>query len=150
MKYDHYDSWEFNKIKEQIKINPSNAKEEFEEYLKDHPNDYSARSYYVYCLITLGDFNQAQYQLEKLKKDYSTDPHFAKYTDKIKLLNFNNLLDQIRIFCRKGKFQQVYYLYTQNKNLLRFDDSSFIFYCQQKMGMYKIEDRAKYSYVCRQ
>ena len=89
MAYDFYDTWEFTKINNIIKTAPMRAKKEFEEYFKDHPEDYSARPYYIYCLIILRDIKKAEKELKKLVKDYKENPHYAKQDYKIKLLKSN-------------------------------------------------------------
>ena len=85
----YYDKWQFDQAFNLIETNPHEAKNRFEEYLKQYPDDYATYPYYAYVLITIGEFEQAEKILNYVEKKYIHDSKFLTIVKKVDLLKQN-------------------------------------------------------------
>ena len=63
----YYNKEEFKYITSLIDINPFLARQKIEEYISNHGKDYYIISQYIYCLIILGNFDEAEIQLKEFE-----------------------------------------------------------------------------------
>ena len=151
MTFDYYDTWEFDRINALFKVDPIRATHEFEDYFKKYPKDYSARSFYLYCLITINEIEKAQEELNKIYYEFNHDKDYAQYGAKKNILKYGLVQNNIRIQCLKGNYKLAYELYERNKDLLKgFQINDIMLYCKKKLGKLDGETRDNKGYLHRQ
>ena len=151
MKGNFYDKWLFNKAFEIADSNPIESKARYEEYLKEYSNDYSAYPYYVYVLITLGEFEKAEKVLDYVERAYVSDPSFTYKTRKIKLLKNNIFCDRLKILSYTGRYSLMYKMCVENPDMIKeLDINAVDFYAKKKCGLLDRMSRNKHSYLFKQ
>ena len=146
-----FDQWEFIKTTDFSKDNPYEAEKKFAEYFDQYPKDYSGYPYYIYCLITLGKFDEAEKKLNALEYNYKHDPHFAKQDFKIKMLKRDIAFNRIRLYCYQGKYKKLYNYYLANtKYLLNYELKDVIYYSKVKTKQINMIRDKHHGYLFRQ
>lgn len=145
---DYYNTWEFDRINELCKVDPIRAKQDFENYFKEYPKDYSARSYYIYCLIILNMLDKAQEELNKVYYEFNHDTNYAKYGKKQEILRYGLLINNMRLQSLKGNYKLVCELAKRNKHALKdFYVRDILKYCKLQLGEETIDPNEKDVYL---
>ena len=150
----YYNKYLSEKIAKLVKFNPYLAREEYENYLKDYPNDYNSWCMYISLLINLGEFELARKKLDYIEKiiisdkKYLSDPKFnyVKSRDaffcKVKLLSYTH------------KYQELYDIIRYEENRYHVIDFGFykplVLYCRMKLGKVIDKSYVDDSYFCNQ
>lgn len=151
MKNKYFNTFEFKSAIELLEKNPELSKLKFEEYLKKYPSDYSAYTYYVSCLITLGYFEEAEKHFEYLKKQNFIDNILNCELKKVKLLQNNIVFSYIKLLCYQHKYEEMYHFCLENFSIVEnIGLSSAFFYCKKKLNMIDNSLRYGEKYLYRQ
>lgn len=146
-----FDKWEFIQTTGFAKENPYEAEQKFVEYFKQYPKDYNGYPYYVYCLVTLGKFDEAEEKLNDLEKRYKSDPHFAKQDTKIKILQHDIVMNRLRLYSYQGRYEELYNYYLVNKKFVEKNEfSELIYYCRVKLNKLKVTRDGHNGYLIKQ
>lgn len=130
----YFNKWEFEQAVSLISDDPFEAKNKFEEYIKQYPEDYLIYPYYASVLITLRDFKHAEEILDYVEKASKNDSKYLSYEDKVKLLNYNIYISRIRLLSFQDKYNELYHLSltsSQYGNNVVFDFLKI--YCMKKL-----------------
>lgn len=119
MEHKFYDKWEFKQAVHMIRHNPSKAKIMIEEYQRKYPNDYSMKTYYASCLITLGEFDRAEKILDDLEIEINQDKSFRNMDDKMSHMEDEFIFCRLRILCYRKEYQKIYEFYKKNYNKIK-------------------------------
>lgn len=144
---DHYNIHLYNKALKLINSDPYYAKELFEDYIKEYPNDYLALSIYISLLITLKEYKYASDLLAFLDKKIENDDEdfILQHTDK-KHIDFS----RIRLMSFQGQYKKLYEFLTDNKDLFEcYDLDEVYLLCKKKLGIC-CENKDEYNYLARQ
>ena len=63
----YFNKYEFLKIAELSKTDPFAAIEQYKAYFDKYPKDHSAKAYYISALISVGEFEEAEEELNNLE-----------------------------------------------------------------------------------
>lgn len=151
MEHKFYDKWEFKKAINTIRYNPLEAKTMLEEYQRKYPRDYSVRTYYVSCLITLGEFDQAEKILDDLEVQINQDKNFRNMDDKMDHMEDEFIFCRLRLFCYRKEYDELYGYYKKNYNKIKEASMNEIIYLTKiNLGIIKPERDNMQSYLYRQ
>lgn len=143
MKDKYFNTFEFKSAVELLKKNPLLSKFKFEEYLKKYPYDYSAYTYYISCLIMLGNLEEAKKHFNYLKKQTYMDNDLSYEIKKLKYLNNNIIFTYVKLLCYQHKYDELYKFCLDNFSVIeKLGLSSVFFYCKNKLNM--IDNSARY------
>ena len=152
LKPNFYDNWECDHAFSLIKTDPEQAKICYEEYIKEYPNDYRARFYYNYVLIILGEVDQAERELEKIREMFEREKFFKYDHVKMMAIKRDMIQNTIRVLLAQEKYQECYDYYLKHQIELNDKNlNSVIFYCRKKLGLLTEEEINKtYEYSLQQ
>ena len=136
MKDIYFNSWRYIEAKKLIKKNPFEAKKKMEEYLKNYPKDYNAKSYYAYLLVVLNKPNEAQKVLENLEIESIMDSTFNRDTKKVLKLRNDIIINKMRILIYNNQYEEFLKYFEKYKYVLNNDKlSSIHFLCRKKLNI---------------
>lgn len=151
MKDKYFNKFEFKLAVELLEKNPELSRIKFEEYLKKFPYDYTAYTYYISCLITLGNLDEAENYLNYLKNISYIDNNFKSKTNKMSYLNKNLLFAYIKLLCYQHKYEELYSICIENISLIEdMNLTSVFFYCKEKLNMIDKNSRSGKKYIHKQ
>ena len=151
MKEMYFNEFECKDALDYIDKNPAVAKVKLEDYLKKYPTDFSTYPYYISCLITLGEFEEAEKYLNYLKKAIHTNDKFNNQLRKVKLLKHNIIFNYLKLFSYEHKYNKLYKLCMENySTITKLKLTSLVFYCRKKLNMLNQESREGNAYLYRQ
>ena len=146
-----FDKWEFDRALDIADLNPLESKLRFEEYLRKYPKDYSAYTYYIYVLIILGKFDEAERVLNFINTEYKKDSQFNIDSSRVKLLKKNILFSTMKLLSYQEKFEELELLFSKyRKELNDINLNTINFYCKKKNGKLNPNKREINSYIFRQ
>lgn len=151
MKEKYFDPWEFEKNMEFINTNPLKAKQKFEEYIEQYPNDYYCYPFYASSLIALGHFNKASQIINYAEKNYVKNERIFSKSRKEKFLKESILFSKLKLFLYTGKYKEAHELYLKNKKTLDNLKLHYVFfYCRTQVDKENIKKEEIDSYSYRQ
>lgn len=151
MKNKYFNTFEFRSALDLLEKNPEVSKLKFEQYIKDYPYDYSAYTYYITCLITLGNLEEAENNIEYLKKIDYTNINSKDEFNKSKHLQNNIVFSYVKLLCYQHKYDELYKLCLDNFSIINnIGLSSVFFYCKKKLNMIDNGSRIGEKYLHRQ
>ena len=135
-----------------IKTNPLEAKTRFEIYLKNYPNDYYARAYYILLLIRLGECEQANSEYNYINNKTANDFKFTSSNKRVVGFQCIMALAKAKLLAHAEKYQELLDFYRNNINLFsnRGDMAILSYYCRNKLGLITDtidENQASYRYM---
>ena len=147
----YFDKWDFQKSLDYAETNPLEAKARFEEYIQKYPYDYSAYTYYIYVLIILGKFNEAEKLLDSIEDNVNKDAYFTKEHERVKLFKQNAFFSRLKILTYQERFKELEKFYLLHlKKAEHYNLASVIFYCRKKLNKLDPNRRDINSYLFRQ
>lgn len=151
MKQQYFNRWEFLQAFSLVDNNPLEAKRKYEQYLEKYPKDYSAYTYYIAVLITIGKFYLAEKTLNELEKIYNEDKSFLTELDKLEILEKEIFIIKLRLLLYKEKYQELYDFCLKNEYKIKAMNLNAIFlYCNKKLNKISNLTRNHKSYLFRQ
>lgn len=152
MKNGYYDIWKFKDAYSCISTDPMKAKEKYENYLKDYPDDYCAYVYLVYVLILLDELDNAENILNEVQFLATHNDLFLSQFNKVKLFQEDMIFTKLRLLSRQGKYEECYDLYLQNSKILGGDEKikQILYYWEKELGVGDVDDLRFDSYIFRQ
>lgn len=147
----YFNKWEFQKAISLIETDPYRAKQVLEEYLKEYPKDYSMVTYYISNLITLGLFDDAKLEFDKLENDIRSDKQFLNQKDKINSLKLNCIFVKLKLLSYLEKYDEMYKILKSYPNEIgKLDVNTLSFYCKHQVGKLDKSKKNYNSYLFRQ
>jgi len=151
MKKHYFNTFEFRYALDLMEKNPEIAKLKFEEYIKNYPYDYSAYTYYITCLIILGNLEEAKRNLEYFKRNNYIKMNSKYVFNKIKHLQNNMIFCCVKLLCYQHKYDQLYQFCLDNFSIIdKLGLSSVFFYCKNKLNLIDTSSRIGERYLHRQ
>ena len=141
------------KISLLIEKDPILAKEQYEQYFKFYPKDYTIYPNYISLIIRLGKFDEAEQIINNISNQAKNDKKFLKNTEKVEFLQKRIVFYKLKILCYKEKYQEFFQLYQENKEKLYDKISSnnaIICYCKKKTNTLELVREDNFSYLFRQ
>lgn len=134
--YNYYNKLLYEKACALIKSDPIGAKESFEEYFEQYPNDYNAYSKYIYVLIILNEAESAEKVLKYIDLVSGSNDKFLNCERKVRRLRNDNILNKIRLLGLQEKYQELYDYIQDNYNYLDIENlDKIIIFCQKKLNI---------------
>ena len=115
MNSNFYNNWECNHAFSLIKTDPYQAKICYEEYIKEHPNDYRARFYYNFILIIIGEAEKADLELQKVEEMFAREKYFKYDQKKMCIVKRSMAINKMRILLAQEKYQECYDFYLNHQ-----------------------------------
>lgn len=154
MSNEYFDTWEFTKALDLINTNPIESKRLFEEYLKNHPIDYSAHTFYASCLITLGELDKAEKVLDDIEEKADTNALFHGLKDRYSHFMDTVIFTRIRLYSYKREYQKMRDFCVENlAKLKELKIREVLFYVNAKLGttaQFFSVNREDHAYLYRQ
>lgn len=150
MNKNHFNIWEFRQALYLSETDPLSARSLYEEYLKKHPNDYSAYPFYCSNLITIGELELAEKMLDYVEDACQKDEMFLK-SHRFKKFKYNMFFSRIKLLSFQERYEELYNLYLENINMDKEKDlNSVWFYAKKRTGRLNDEKRDVNSYLFKQ
>lgn len=146
----YFNKYEFLKIAELSKTDPFAAIEQYKAYFDKYPEDHSAKAYYISALISVGEFEEAENELNNLEIELKRNSLYHSNIDRADHLEHDIKLSKLKLLFYQGKKQEALdYFY------LNFDELSdlrreVIFYFRKMRGTIDPNRRTPNSYIFRQ
>ena len=135
MTNEYFDTWEFTRALDLINTNPVESKQLFEEYLKKHPVDYSAYTFYASCLINLGELAEAEKVLDDIEEKVDANALFQGLKDRYGHFIDTIVFTRIRLYSYKREYKKMHDFCTQNlAKLKELKIREVLFYVNAKLG----------------
>lgn len=124
------------------KGNPFAAINEHEKYLKKHPSDYIAVTYFVSALIEIGQLDIAEKELKRIIDLTEYDRRInqenkEKLPENIQKLWENIAYTEFRLLCNQNKVKEALEYFFTHKDFLKGIGNIIIFYLKRKNGKLK-------------
>lgn len=155
MKNRYFDEWEFKQAISILESNPARAKIELQQYIEKYPQDYSAYIYYISSLITLGEFEEAEYMLNLVESSIKNNKQLQHKKEKNIKNNIELIVTKLRLLAHQERYAETYQYYKMHFEEIQqisVDIKPLIFYCQKQMGTIDSNKRERYknTYIFRQ
>ena len=149
-----YNKEKFQYITSLIDINPFVARKEIEDYISQYGEDYFIIGQYIYCLIILGYFDEAEIQLKEFEFSIEGDKYLNRNPEVFTKIKARLISNKINLLMRQGKYQELYDYYQSNFHLIRSlwgdEHTPLMFYCKKMLGMLDVNRREQHTYIFRQ
>lgn len=150
MKDIYFNTWKFFEAKKLIKKDPLEAKNKFENYMKDYPKDYNAKSYYSYILIVLNMPKEAKIILDNLELESNIDSLFNQEHEKVLKLQKDLITNKMRLLAYYNNYEKLLYYYNNYYHFLDNKKLATInFICRKNLGLLKEKEfnKEKFGYL---
>ena len=150
MKTQYYNTLEFNKIVKIMNTNPKEAKNNFEDYLKKYPRDYSAYLWYIETLICLGEFKNAE-KIFKYIENKINSSNINLDRNKINIFNKHKFYIKLKLLSYQEKYEDLYTYCVNNINRINeLGLNHLLFWCKKHIGKIDPNRRDNNLYLFRQ
>jgi len=141
MQNKYFNVAEFQYAIKLLEIDPYEAKERFENYLKKYPTDYYARAYYVILLTRICMFEEAEKEFDAIIKESHNDSFYAYNANRLRGFKYNLCIAKLKILGAKEKYDEIWQISQNHKDLFDETDYNYLsYYCRSKLGLIDKED----------
>jgi tetratricopeptide (TPR) repeat protein len=137
-----------------VKSDPYYAREKFEEYLKEYPNDYNSWCLYISLLVELGECDLALKYFNRIEKVVNSDKKFI-LDPKFKYIKSRDLFyTKVKLLSYSHRYQELYDMIRYGENKYFVIDMSLhkpmTLYCRKKLGKSIDDNFVGKGYLCNQ
>lgn len=146
----YFNKHEFEKISELSKKDPFTSIECYERYFEKYPDDNSARTYYIFNLITIGNLKKAEELLNDLEIELNRNPFYQHEEEKAKLLILNIKLCKLKLYLLQERNDEALDIFYSSFDELSYLGNELVFYLRKLRGTIDLNRREPNSYMFRQ
>lgn len=137
-----------------IKRNPYLAREKYEDYLKEYPLDYNSWCIYISVLISLGELELSERNLNQIENIIASDKKYLS-DPKFRYIKSRDLFYcKTRLLSYMHKYQELYDIIRYDENRYFVIDMGFykslVLYCRKNLGKSIDQSYVDDSYFCNQ
>lgn len=146
----YYNRLEFDKIIKISKIDPKTAISLFKKYIEDYSYDYSSITYYIFELITICEFVEADDEIKELESRFKKGLLYKDDSKRSMLLEHDIKLCKLKLYLNAGLMKKAVELYSDNYNEFSCLNNKVKFYMKKLRGELDLNRRSPNSYEFRQ
>lgn len=150
MSKNYFNKFEFIQAVNCSETNPYEATKKFEDYLSKYPIDYSAYTYFINHLITIGEYPKAEKLIAKLEGMYTNNYDYNLKSNKLKILKKRILFNKAKLLSHQERYDELLDLLSMYPDEMKEIDCFIEVYLKKKKNQLDVKRNVTATYLLRQ